>query len=276
MTNLLGVIAIVVERLSNKPRLAASSFLNSAPLIWSFIQGSRRDDVELIDAVPSRCADLLAKGEVDFALVPVIEYQRIANGKLVRDVCVASREKVHSVVLVSQKSNLSEILSVALDESSRTSATLVKILFKEFLGFEPKWTTTTPDLQQMLSENDAALIIGDPGMLFPRDRFHVWDMAELWRENTGLGFVFAMWMTGPTEADMPDFRAARDEGLAKIEEIVSAYASQTPMQPDQIRDYLSRNIVFQIDDDLLRGMEKYFQLAGKHELIPELKPINFS
>jgi chorismate dehydratase len=258
-----------------KPRLAASSFLNSAPLIWSFTNGSRSGEVELVDPVPSRCADLLANGAVDFALVPVIEYQRIPGVKLVRDVCVASRESVQSVVLVSRLSSLENVTTVALDESSRTSATLVKIIFKEFLGFEPRWTISSPDLKQMLKQNDAALIIGDPGMLIPREELHLWDMAELWRKHTGLGFVFAMWMARQTEAEVPDFVAARDEGLGRIEEIVSSYANNTNMRPAEIRKYLTRHIVFHLDDALTRGMETYFSLAEKHGLIPEQKPLSF-
>lgn len=258
-----------------RPRLAASSYLNSAPLIWSFSNGLRSQEVELTDPVPSRCADLLAEGAVDFALVPVIEYQRIPEGQLVPDVCVASRESVQSVVLVSRLKNLEDVTTVALDVSSRTSATLVKIVFQEFLGFEPRWTIASPDLKQMLSQNDAALIIGDPGMMFPRDELYVWDMAELWRKYTGLGFVFAMWMARQTEDVTPDFIAARDEGLQRIEEIVTAYASSTSLQPDEIRNYLTRNITFQLDDDLTLGMQTYFSLAAKHGLIPEQKPLSF-
>src|SRR4051812_13505198 len=53
-----------------KPRIAASSYLNTAPLIWSFSHGSQRDAVELFtDTAPARCAEMLAAGEVDAALV---------------------------------------------------------------------------------------------------------------------------------------------------------------------------------------------------------------
>src|SRR5207244_4895022 len=84
------------------PRVAASSYLNTAPLIWSFTHGSRRGEVELIDAVPARCASLLARAEAEAAVVPVIEYQRIPGLTLVPDVCVGSRGRVRSVVLVSK------------------------------------------------------------------------------------------------------------------------------------------------------------------------------
>jgi hypothetical protein len=56
------------------PRVAASSYLNTAPLIWSFLSGSKRGEVDLItDTAPARCADMHAREQVEAALVPVIE-----------------------------------------------------------------------------------------------------------------------------------------------------------------------------------------------------------
>ena len=175
------------------PRIAASSYLNTAPLIWSFIHGAQRDAVDLFtDTAPARCAEMLARGEVDAALVPVIEYQRLANIAIVPDVCVGSRSAVRSVVLATKRNNLKKVTRVALDDSSRTSVALVKIIFREFLGFEPEWQSSPPDLAAMLEHSDAALIIGDPAMKIPRDQFQVFDLATMWHEFTGFGFVFAM------------------------------------------------------------------------------------
>lgn len=259
-----------------KPRIAASSYLNSAPLIWSFIHGPRQHEVELTDPVPSRCAELLANGEADAALVPVIEYQRIGDLSVVPDVCVGSRREVRSVVLASKTADLRTIKRVALDESSRTSATLIKIIFREFVGVDPVWTPAVPDLKQMLRENDAALIIGDPGMTFARAGLHVFDMAALWRQYTGFGFVFAMWMIrGDAIASVQaiDFGAVRDEGLLRIDEIVSHYEARIPLTREELTRYLTDNITFHIDDSLANGLRHYFTLAEKHGLIAEAKPL---
>jgi chorismate dehydratase len=259
-------------------RLAASSYLNSAPLIWSFLEGSKRGHVEFVEAVPARCAQMLAAGKVEGALVPVIEYQRIAGGALVPDVCVGSQKEVLSVVLVSKDTELEHVRRVALDESSRTSATLVKLIFREFLDHEPAWTVRTPNLEEMLEQNDAALIIGDPGMTFPRTGLKIWDMASLWRNYTGLGFVFAMWMVrddAVERARTVDFAAARDEGVAHIEDIVVEYQNKIPMPVSELRKYLTENIVFRVDDSMKRGLQLYFELAFKHRLIEGMKPLRF-
>jgi chorismate dehydratase len=259
-------------------RLAASSYLNSAPLIWSFQHGRHEGSVEFVEAVPARCAQLLSAATVEGALIPVIEYQRIAGGALVPNVCVGSQKEVLSVVLVSKNKRLENIQTVALDESSRTSATLVKVIFREFLDREPEWTTRAPDLAEMLEKNDAALIIGDPGMAFPRQGLNVWDMASLWNEYTGLGFVFAMWMVrddAEERARLVDFAGARDEGVAQIEEIVHSYQDKIPMRLDELRNYLTENIVFEVDESMEKGLQLYFELAFKHGLIERVKPLRF-
>ena len=260
------------------PRVAASHFLNSAPLIWSFLHGSKQGVVELIDAVPSRCARLLDQAEVEVALVPVIEYQRIQNISLIPDVCVGSKGEVRSVVLVSKLRQLEEVRSVALDESSRTSATLVKILFREFLRAEPSWASHSPNLPEMLEHSDAALIIGDPGMTFPRDGLTVWDMATVWRQHTGLGFVFAMWMVRNAaieRASAVDFASARDEGVNLIEDIVEHYRSLVPLPLEELGSYLTDNIAFSIDESMRAGLQLYFELAHKHSLIESVRPLVF-
>jgi chorismate dehydratase len=208
----------------------------------------------------------------------VIEYQRIAGGSLVPDVCVGSRKEVLSVVLVSRDKQLEEIRSVALDESSRTSATLVKIVFREFLEREPEWTTRAPDIEEMLDQNDAALIIGDPGMGFRRRGLNVWDMAGLWKQYTGLGFVFAMWMVRDSSVErarMVDFPGARDEGVAALAEIVASYQDKIPMPVEDLRNYLTENIVFKVDESMEKGLRLYFELAFRHKLIDSVRELRF-
>jgi chorismate dehydratase len=244
-------------------------------LIWSFTRGSQRNSVTYIDAVPARCGEILGAGVADFALVPTIEYQRLMNVKLVPRVCVGSREKVRSVVLVSRYNDLKKIRSVALDESSRTSATLIKVIFKEFLGIEPAWSISTPEVQQMLRYCDAALVIGDPAMTFERKGLNVWDMANLWCDFTGRGFVFAMWMAKGRETLQVDFVAAREEGVNAIDQIIKTYEGQLRLPAEDLRDYLTNNVTFELDDDLQGGMQLYFELAARHGFIEEARPVEF-
>lgn len=241
--------------------------------------GTRQGDVELItDAAPARCADMLARREVEAALVPVIEYQRIPDLAIVPGVCVGSRLRVRSVVLVMRDKldNLREVRRVALDISSRTSAALVRVIFREFLGFEPEWTESAPDVASMLRTADAALIIGDPGMTFSREHVVVYDLAELWREHTGLGFVFAMWMAHASKLEKMrplDFAGARDEGLEHVEEIASLYSPAVGLLPGEIKTYLLENISFELDEEMRAGLALFYRLAHKHGIIEQVRPL---
>jgi len=230
------------------------------------------------DAAPARCADLLARGEVEAALVPIIEYQRIPEVRVVPDVCVGSHSAVRSVVLVSKYDDLKNVRRVALDASSRTSQALVKIIFREFLDLEPNWESCSPDLQAMMESNDAALLIGDPGMKLPPQGLHVFDLASLWHRFTNTGFVFAMWMARAAAVESirgVDFAGARDEGLQQIESIVFQYENDVLLSREEIREYLTTNITFQIDESLAKGMRLYFELAAKHALIEDNQPLQF-
>ncbi|MBK7704535.1 MAG: menaquinone biosynthesis protein [Acidobacteria bacterium] len=285
----------------SSPRISASSYSNTAPLVWSFQYGSRRGSVELIlDTAPARSAELLAQKRVSAALVPVIAFQTIPDVRLVPDVCVGARERVQSVCLVTSGKDLRDVKSVALDISSKTSVALTRIIFREFLGFEPDFKPAEPNIDAMLAESDCALLIGDPalsisdsglgigdlstrGEAFQNSKSEItnhnseirkYDLVELWRESTGFGFVFAMWMTTRDRIEI-DFAGARDEGLNHVEEIIANYGSGIPLTHDQFKQYLSSNISYSIDDSMQKGLELYFQLAQKNGLIERAAPPRF-
>ncbi len=264
-------------------RISASSYSNTAPLIWSFLYGAYHGKVEIIlDNAPARSFDLLSKNRVDAALVPVICYQLLDGARLIPDVCVGARERVRSVCLVTDGRDLADVSSVSLDISSKTSVYLTKIIFREFLGFEPVWKDSPPDLDAMLAESDCALLIGDPALALSEPpalaggfALRTFDLAELWRKYTDLGFVFAMWMTRQKRCEI-DFAMARDEGLAHLDEIVSNYNPQLVLGREALMTYLTESISFSIDDSMQKGLELYFELAKKNGLIETNKPLEFT
>jgi chorismate dehydratase len=227
-----------------------------------------------MDTAPARSAELLALDRVDAALVPVIAYQLIENTLLIPDVCVGAKERVRSVCLVTRGEGLEQVRSVSLDISSKTSVALTKIIFREFLGFEPEWRDARPDLEAMLAESDCALLIGDPALVIDEAVYRKFDLAALWKNFTGLGFVFAMWMTRRAACGI-DFASARDEGLAHLDEIVSNYETDIRLPREELRTYLSQNISYSLDNSMQEGLGLYYSLAHKHGLIETVKPLRF-
>jgi len=273
----------------NTPRISASSYSNTAPLVWSFLYGSNHGKVEIIlDNAPARSAELLAQDRVDAALVPVIASQFIDGVKVIPDVCVGAKRRVRSVCLVTRGADLADVRSVSLDTSSRTSVVLTKIIFREFLGFEPAWRDSEPNIEAMLAESDAALLIGDPALSIADmglrtsdfnskseiQDLRSYDLAELWHQYTGLGFIFAMWMTRRETCPI-DFAPARDEGLKHLDEIAANYQSEIGLNKGEMLAYLSENISYSPDDSMMAGMKLYFEMAGKSGLIKTVRETAF-
>ena len=267
------------------PYIAASSYLNAAPLCYSFVYGQQKDRCTFLsDAAPARCAELLAEGRADAALIPVIEYQRISGLKIVPGACVASRQKVRSVLLASRVP-INKVRSVALDTSSRTSAALIQIILGHFYGIAASYRTSPPRLEEMLESDDAALIIGDPAMLIDRSALHVYDLAEEWLRHTGLPFVFAFWAirgnstawlkTDSSAGQGIDFVAAKLEGMAHAGELADRYAESLGLPGEDLFSYLTEAISYDLDEESLRGLRLYYELAEKSGLIEEARDIAF-
>ena len=265
-------------------RIAASTYLNSAPLVYSFAKGTQRNRVTFLgDTAPARCAQMLAQGLCDVALIPVIEYQRIPDLRLIPDIAVASKNRVRSVVLATRLP-LSDVRVVTLDSSSRTSQALLRILFRYRYGTEPTFSERTPDkstdCRNMFEGSDAALVIGDPAMRLGELNVQIYDLAEEWRAMTGLPFVFAVWAS--TEAGsiaFPEMLAwlleAKAEGLTRIDEIAAEYSLELQLPVSEVRAYLRENVNYDLDAENVAGMLRFFSLARECGLISEERPLIF-
>lgn len=269
-------------------RIAASTYLNSAPLVYSFAQGELRHRYQFLgDAAPSRCAAMLTAGQCEIALIPVIEYQRIPGLGIIPEVAVASKKRVRSVLLAA-RCPLEEARNVTLDTSSRTSQALVKILFAHRYGSQPVFSERTPDAkiecENMLEASDAALVIGDPAMRLSAsaDRLgvRIYDLAEEWRAMTGLPFVFAVWAVREDACEhspslVQDFLAAKREGQGRLGEIAAQYTHELNLPQADLLSYLRDNVNYDLDAENIAGMRRYFELAHELGLIPEAQEPKF-
>src|SRR5260221_11952188 len=148
-------------------RISAISFLNPAPLMWDFENGEPamrlRQHFDISYTIPSHCAEQLKEGSADIGIIPVAAYTVIPDLVIVPDVAIAANNKVRSILLVS-KVSLVKIRSVATYVSLRTSAALVELYRRKFVGIDPGFTRQKPSLKEMLQWHDAALRTGDPAL----------------------------------------------------------------------------------------------------------------
>jgi chorismate dehydratase len=234
-------------------------------------------------------ADDLAAGTLDVALIPSIEYFRGEDYEIVSDACVAARGPVLSVKLYSRVP-WSDVRTLGLDEGSRTSAALAKILLGERFGVEPQ-TIPFPLGQAIEScPADAILMIGDRAMQPQNETFHgTWDLGEEWFQWTGLPFVFAMWVARSQSRDRQGAVAgedrflsdaalleldsrlslARDLGEKSIREIAEREALLLNLPLATTIHYLTRNLHYRLGPAERNGLRLFYELAVRRGLAPE-------
>jgi chorismate dehydratase len=262
-------------------RISAISYLNTAPLMWDFRHGSVAFDISY--TVPSGCAAQLAAGSADIGIIPAAAFANTPGLAIIPGVAIASKRSVRSILLVS-KVPLEKIKTVALDNSSLTSVALVQILFAKCWGGNRQFVSASPDLQKMLEQHDAALVIGDTALQVDRSRYITYDLAEEWIQFTGKPFVFAFWAVrqAALKEFSPDyltsiFQHSRDNGLksGSLNDIAREWAPKLNLAESDVKSYLTKNIHYDLDRECVEGLSLFFDYAQQCRLLPPVQHLRF-
>ncbi|HVT03487.1 MAG TPA: menaquinone biosynthesis protein [Thermoanaerobaculia bacterium] len=260
---------------------ALISFLNARPLWWGLTHAPRADD-SFEFASPARCADLIAAGLADLALVPAIEIARIPDLIALPSICIASRAEVRSVLLVSRVP-MEEIRAVALDPSSRTSVALAHILLGERLGEAAyrriKFDPVERENLLRLEGHDAAVVIGDPALQFSKRRgpeIYQYDLAAEWNALFNEPFVFALWAGRRSQVErrldetVARLEGSRDFGLRHIEAIAREASEELSLPFSELVEYFREALHYDFGERERRALRRFFALAAKYQLIGEV------
>jgi chorismate dehydratase len=285
-------------------RISIVQYLNTAPLVRGFTHGPLRGKYQLSFTVPSQCAEALRSGEVDIAIIPAIELQCIDGLVVLPNLSIASKKSVRSLLLVSKKP-IHDVRRIALDRSSRSTQTLVRILCAKRWHIAPEFFEAAPDLPAMLREADAALLIGDPALRLALDSepqaatdangettlpadlaglpskspLFLYDIVEKWRALTSLPAVLALWAARPaavTPELIRDFQESLVFGMQHIPQIVAEASRELNLPAEKITRYLTENIDYTLDQENLRGLQRYFDLAAELGRIDQAKPLQIA
>lgn len=252
-------------------RVGAVSYLNTRPLVYGL--QNRASEIDLVFDLPSRLADRLARNDLDVALIPSIEYFQDPGYSIVSDACIACRGPVWSVKLFSRVPP-AEIQTLALDEGSRTSASLLRILLWERYGIRPRLERLPIGAGVSETAADAILLIGDRAIHAPVGVFVAeWDLGEEWTRWSRLPFVFAMWVAraGVDASELAGpLENARDDGLAHLDEIAQLAAADVCLPVEDCLSYLRDNLYFYLGENERRGLDLFRQHATALGLAPPL------
>jgi predicted solute-binding protein len=226
--------------------------------------GPQRELVELSLAIPSICAQEVEGGKTQIGLVPVAEVAR-QGLEIVPGVGITSLGPVRSILLFSRVP-WTQVRTLAADMSSRTSVQLARVILRERFGVEPEVTAYQPDLEGMMRQADAALIIGDPALRIDplRGPFEWLDLGEEWLRLTQLPMVFAVW-AGKPRLPLRELsgltRASYQFGKERLTEIIAHESAQRGISRQLADEYLRHYIRFEIGPEEERGLDAFFELA---------------
>lgn len=278
-------------------RIAAIRFLNPAPLMWDFEHEPRKSALaacyRLESMMPAQCAERLAlpaghPDAADIGLIPIAALATTPGLKIVPGCAIASKGNIRSLLLIRRASQpIAGILTVAADTSSRATLAYTQILFHLWNNPNAGFFQHAPDLDAMLAERDAAILIGDPALFALEDResreartgeklvYH--DLAEEWIRLTGVPWISAVWAIRESsltasgrsmEEIAADFTASRDRGLANIDLLVEEWSEKLPLPAETVRNYLTRNIFYTLDEECRTGLKTFYRLAAKFGILP--------
>lgn len=287
-------------------RIAIVDFLNAAPLAWGLTEGPLAGKYQLSFAAPSRCAEALRRGDVDAAIIPAIECQRIDGISVAPGMAIAAKRTVRSILVVS-KTPIQRVQHLALDTSSRSSAALVRLLCQGRWRIRPDFLEADPEPSAMLANSDAALVIGDPALRISvrmdalaarlptgeqccqgdskdmpvpgHDSLFVYDVAYEWREMTGLPCVLALFAgrrSVMNPAVVADLQSSCEYGVARIAEIAEAASLKLDLPQNALEEYLRDNLNYSLSEENLAGLSYYYRECAAAGLIPANRPLEFA
>jgi chorismate dehydratase len=263
-------------------RLGVIDYLNVLPVYDAVIRQAEAKDglpgIDLVAGVPARMNRALEAGEVDCSNVSSVAFGAHAREwLLVPHLSVAAHGRVESVVLFSWHADWRALdgASIALCDHSATSGELMRLLCERRLGIHPSYVTRPPELDAMLAEHEAALLIGDIALrehtwrrpIAGRGRPFVFDLAAEWQAWMDLPMVFSVWAVRADRAEavrargiIALLRESKACGLAELDRLAAEASRRLELPVDVCARYL-RLLDYDLSERDLAGLRAFLEMA---------------
>lgn len=259
-----------------KIMLGVIDYLNTQPLEVGISE--RLPGIHVRRGVPTTINAAVLAGEVAIAPMSAYEWALHADELLVvPELSIATLGAVNSVNLFGWQADPRQLdgQPVALTTHSATSVNLLRVLCEQHYHAFPEWRPMTPDLDTMLHDCAAALMIGDKALIEATLRRHIgarglpyfFDLGDEWLKLSGLPFVFAVWVVRRDRADavraagiVPALRAAKRENMQHIDELAHGYAPRLGVPAGVCAKYL-RDLRYNLTPSDLDGLYAFLRYA---------------
>ena len=242
-------------------------YINARPLVRLFADTK---EVDVVYDVPSKLPAMLDAGKADAVLASAYDAISTPNRAIAENVSVGSYGPVLSVKLLS-KVPFQEIHTLALDASSLTSNALALGILAETYGTHPAISHALPELKDMLTLNDAAVLIGDKGMAASTEGLHILDLGQAWTELTDLPFVWAVWIGKENLSPelVGKLESAARWGEKQSELIAKESNDATGISYESCLNYLSNVMDHRLTQRHIQGLRAFRDLLLKHKLLDQ-------
>ncbi|MFM9872838.1 MAG: menaquinone biosynthetic enzyme MqnA/MqnD family protein [Fimbriimonadaceae bacterium] len=252
-----------------KFRVGCVPYVNAAPLIWHFVNQGNQSPIEVIFDVPSKLPHLHESGKIDAMLVSSIDSLKQPSAEVVAGVCIGSNGPVESVRLFSRVP-FERVESLALDQSSMTSNALAKIILKEQFGITPKYLALEPNLNVMLDLCDAAVIIGDNGMVAEYPDAHILDLGQAWTDAYHAPFIWALWTSyRPINPELASLLQQPILDYPETMHQVFDYAAETAgWDYNLVKRYLTNCVRFEFGEPQHKSLQLFATKLVQNKVLP--------
>ena len=261
-------------------RVGRIPYINCYPVYGGIDRGIIPMDGSLVNGIPTVLNRLMADGHLDVSVVSAIEYARDAKRYLLLpELGITSDGPVRSVMLFSRRDPMAlGDRQVLVSRSSMTSVALLELLFENVWRCKPTFVPGDAELADLArfddAPHDARLVIGDAalrlsdeanrgGQWADRYPFRI-DLGEIWKQWTGLPFVFAVWVA-QRHAPVRDalgvhasLIASRDWGLEHLDQLAAHAELASGVPRETCLEYLS-GLDYRLSYPHLAGLTEFFR-----------------
>ena len=225
-------------------------------MLYGLKRSGLMNRIELVEAYPSRIAEMLLNDEIDVGLVPVAIIPRLKEAHIITDYCIGADGEVASVAIFSEVP-MEKIHTVLLDYQSRTSVALAKLLLQEYWQRKVIFEAAKEDFRAHISGNIAGVVIGDRALEQRKISAYSYDLGTAWKAHTGLPFVFAAWVANKAlDEDFKEaFNLANGYGVKHVEEVVA----ENPYTVYDLEKYYTKNISYHLNDEKRKGLQLFLE-----------------
>lgn len=260
-------------------RFGALPYLNYQPIRVALERADKSFEIEWMTGPPADLARAFARGDLDASAVSAGSLPALPDARALPGACIAADGPVRSVMLFADRP-LAELdgARVLHGADSVASVRLLAMLAKEMHGVAPRLEPDDAGEHRAPGFAAPVLLIGDDCMRYAAraPHGHRLDLAQAWREHTGLPMVFAVHgvhaafaRAHPAEtaalASALDAAASAARRLAPT--LVDGQAARLGLPAAAVADYFDR-LVWSLDDRGRAGLTAYLDRLARHGFAP--------